>query len=72
MYARSPQADARVPRYVALFYHLPNLFQANIGLSPDSNTMHPDWTPVYIYPIILQLFAHMSTRVIVSPELCGG
>lgn len=72
MYARSPQADARVPRYVSAFYHLPNLFQPNIDFSSDCNTMHPDWSPVYIYPIILQLFAHMSARVMVGPELCGG
>lgn len=34
--------------------------------------MHSDWTPVHIYPIILLLFAHMSARVMVGPELCGG
>lgn len=32
----------------------------------------PDWTPIHIYPIILQLFAHMSARVMVGPELCNG
>lgn len=34
--------------------------------------MRSDWTSVHIYPIILQLFAHMSARVMVGPELCGG
>lgn len=31
-----------------------------------------DWTPIHAYPIILQLFAHMSARVMVGPELCEG
>ncbi|KAI3390271.1 hypothetical protein diail_10727, partial [Diaporthe ilicicola] len=32
----------------------------------------PEWTPIHIYPVILQLFAHMSARVMVGPELCKG
>ncbi|CAJ2507701.1 Uu.00g088870.m01.CDS01 [Anthostomella pinea] len=30
----------------------------------------PDWTSVAIYPKILELFSHMSARVMVGPELC--
>jgi hypothetical protein len=34
-------------------------------------TRYPsEWTPVHIYPVILKLFAHMSARVMVGPELC--
>lgn len=51
---------------------MPNSILSNIGSSLLPNTMHSDWTPIHIYPIILQLFAHMSARVMVGPELCGG
>lgn len=30
----------------------------------------PDWTSVVLYPKILELFSHMSARVMVGPELC--
>ncbi|KAJ2980388.1 hypothetical protein NUW58_g6955 [Xylaria curta] len=31
---------------------------------------YPDWTSVVLYPKILELFSHMSARVMVGPELC--
>ncbi|KAI0408374.1 cytochrome P450 [Xylaria palmicola] len=30
----------------------------------------PDWTSVVLYPKMLELFSHMSARVMVGPELC--
>ncbi|KAI1772403.1 cytochrome P450 [Hypoxylon cercidicola] len=30
----------------------------------------PEWSSVVLYPKILELFAHMSARVMVGPELC--
>ncbi|GAW16232.1 hypothetical protein ANO14919_056550 [Xylariales sp. No.14919] len=30
----------------------------------------PDWTSVVLYPKILELFSHMSARVMVGPKLC--
>lgn len=29
-----------------------------------------EWTPIHIYPVILNFFAYMSARVMVGPELC--
>lgn len=32
----------------------------------------PDWTSMVLYPKILELFSHMSARVMVGPELCDA
>lgn len=53
-------------------HRLPNSTGANIVWPLVPNSGHADWTPVHIYPTILQLFAHMSARVMVGSELCGG
>ncbi|KAI8946243.1 cytochrome P450 [Xylaria longipes] len=41
-------------------------FQAAENVMPAC----PDWTSVVLYPKILELFAQMSARVMVGPELC--
>lgn len=54
---------------------LPSKFSVNFSpetLERGELTSNTDWTPIHVYPIILQLFAHMSARVMVGPELCAG
>jgi cytochrome P450 len=44
--------------------------QRTIGFQKDMPAC-PEWTELKPYPIIMQIFARMSARVMVGEELCG-
>ncbi|KAH7320718.1 cytochrome P450 [Stachybotrys elegans] len=47
---------------------LPLRYLAEVRAAPQNKL---NWKPIHPYPIILQLFARMSSRVMVGQDLCG-
>ncbi|RYP60321.1 hypothetical protein DL770_010019 [Monosporascus sp. CRB-9-2] len=58
---------------LAMLPYLEDMARMVVDLShrfPHMNIVEIDWTPIYPYPFLLQLFTRISARVLVGPELC--
>lgn len=67
MYGRSGQGNPGLSRHVIHLRSSTFIHVATCMLTPAA----PDWTSLAPYPIIMKLFARISARVMVGPELCG-